>query len=158
MPTGFSFATEIAAPAERVYECLTDLEGYGAWMSGLVHVERLSGGPFAAGTRWRKVRRFDRRESREVFEVAAADPPHELALQVDGKQGSSGKGVYRFHYRLTDGAGGSETTSLELQVEIDLPGVVAKLLGRMARGSLKQAIANDTAAMKAFLESNQGNR
>ena len=158
MPTGFSFTTEIAAPAQRVYQCLTDLEGYGAWMSGLVHVERLSGGPFAAGTRWRKVRRFDRRESREVFEVAAADPPRELALQVDGKQGSSGKGVYRFRYRLTDGAGGRETTSLELQVEIDLPGVVAKLLGRMARGSLKQAIANDTAAMKAFLESNQGNR
>lgn len=158
MPTGFSFTTEIAAPAERVYECLTDLEGYGAWMSGLVRVERLSGGPFAAGTRWRKVRRFDRRESREVFEAAAADPPHDLALRVDGTQGTSGKGVYRFHYRLTEGAGGRGTTCLELQVEIDLPGVVAKLLGRMARGSLKQAIAKDTAAMKAFLESNQGSR
>ena len=158
MPTGFSFTTEIAAPAERVYECLTDLEGYGAWMSGLVRVERLSGGPFAAGTRWRKVRRFDRRESREVFEAAAADPPHDLALRVDGTQGTSGKGVYRFHYRLTEGTGGRGTTCLELQVEIDLPGVVAKLLGRMARGSLKQAIAKDTAAMKAFLESNQGSR
>lgn len=158
MPTGFSFTTEIAAPAERVYECLTDLEGYGAWMSGLVRVERLSGGPFAAGTRWRKVRRFDRRESREVFEAAAADPPHDLALRVDGTQGTSGKGVYRFHYRLTEGAGGPGTTCLELRVEIDLPGVVAKLLGRMARGSLKQAIAKDTAAMKAFLESDQGSR
>lgn len=158
MPTGFSFTTEIAAPAERVYECLTDLEGYGAWMSGLVRVERLSGGPFAAGTRWRKVRRFDRRESREVFEAAAADPPHDLELRVDGTQGTSGKGVYRFHYRLTEGAGGPGTTCLELRVEIDLPGVVAKLLGRMARGSLKQAIAKDTAAMKAFLESDQGSR
>lgn len=155
MPTGFSLTTEIAAPAERVYECLTDLEGYGAWMSGLVRVERLSGGPFAAGTRWRKVRRFNRRESGEVFEVAAADPPHDLALRVDGTQGSSGKGVYRFHYRLTEGEGegGRGTTCLELQVDFDLPGVVAKLLGRLARGSLKQAIAQDTAAMKAFLES-----
>ena len=34
MAVRFSFTTEIAAPPERVYGCLTDLEGYGAWMSG----------------------------------------------------------------------------------------------------------------------------
>lgn len=152
MPVRFSTTTEIAAPPERVYECLTDPEGYAAWMSGLVHVERLTGGPFAAGTRWRKVRRFERRESAEVFEVTAADPPRALAMYVDGTQGSSGKGAYRFHYRLREGAGGRATTCLELKVEIDLPGLFAKLLGRMARGSLQRAIAKDTAAMKTYLE------
>ena len=158
MPVRFSSTTEIAAPPERVYECLTDPEGYAAWMSGLVHIERLSGGRFAAGTRWREVRRVKSREGREVFEVTAADPPRDLTLYVDGTQGSSRKGAYWFHYRLREGAGGRATTCLELEVEIDLPGIVAKLMGRMALGSLKQAIAKDTAAMKAYLESNQGSR
>ena len=154
----FSSTTEIAVPPERVYECLTDLEGYAAWMSGLVRIERLAGGRFAVGTRWRKVRRLKHREGREVFEVTAADPPRGLTLYVDGTQGSSRTGAYRFHYRLHEGAGGRAATCLELEVEIDLPGIVAKLMGRLQLGSLQQGIAKDTAALKVYLESTQGSR
>ena len=158
MPVRFSSTTEIAAPPERVYECLTDLEGYGAWMSGLVHIERLTEGPFATGTRWREARRVMGREGREVFEVTATDPPHGISLYVDGSQGSSRKGAYHFRYRLTEGAGGPGTTCLELDAEIDVPGIIAKLMGRMALGSFKQAIAKDKAAMKAYLESDRVSR
>ena len=158
MAVRFSFTTEIAAPPERVYGCLTDLEGYGAWMSGLVHIERLTGGPFATGSRWREARRVLGREGHEVFEVTAADPPHGMSLYVDGSQGSSRKGAYHFRYRLTEGAGGTGTTCLELDAEIDVPGLIARLIGKMALGSFKQAIAKDTAAMKAYLESDQGSR
>ena len=158
MPVRFSSATEIAATPERVYACLTDLEGCGAWMSGLVHIERLTDGPFAAGSRWREVRRVMGREGGEVFEVIAADRPHGMTLYVDGTKGSSRKGTYRFRYRLTEGAGGPGTTCLEMDAEIDVPGVIAKLMGKMALGTFKQAIAKDTAAMKAYLESDQGMR
>ena len=81
-----------------------------------------------------------------------------MTLYVDGTQGSSRKGIYRFRYRLTEGAGGRGTTCLEMHAEIDVPGVIAKLMGKMALGSFKQAIAKDTAAMKAYVESNQGMR
>ena len=155
MAVRFSFTTEIAAPPERVYGCLTDLEGYGAWMSGLVHIERLTGGPFATGTRWREARRVLGREGHEVFEVTAADPPHGMSLYVDGSQGSSRKGAYHFRYRLTESAGGPGTTCMELDTEIDVPGAIAKLIRRMALRSFKQEIAKDTAAMKAYLEARQ---
>ena len=47
---------------------------------------------------------------------------------------------------------------MELDTEIDVPGVIAKLIGRMALRSFKQEIAKDTAAMKAYLESSQETR
>ena len=152
MPVRFSSITEIAASPEQVYACMTDLEGYGRWMNGLVRIERLSEGPFAVGTSWREVRRIMGREGGEVFEVTEADPPRGLALFVDGTKGASRKGAYRFHYRLTEGAGGPGTTRLEMDAEIDIPGLMAKLMGKAMLGSFKKAIAKDTASMKTYLE------
>ena len=152
MSVTFTTATEIGASTEQVYDCMTDLEGYGRWMNGLVRVERLTEGAFQAGTSWREVRRIMGKEAAEVFEVTEADPPHALALYVDGSKGASRRGAYHFRYHLTAGAGGPGTTLLRMDAEIDLPGVLFRLLGKLLLVPFKKAIDKDTAAMKAFLE------
>ena len=104
----FSSTTEIAVPPERVYECLTDLEGYGAWM-------RRAGAYRAAHRRAVRNRnplargapRLGPGKPGGVRGHRRPDPPHAISLYVDGSQGSSRKGAYHFRYRLTEGAGGA---------------------------------------------------
>ena len=152
MSVTFSTTTDIGASREQVYECMTDLEGFGRWMHGLVRIERLTDGAFGAGTRWREVRHLFGKEAAEVFEVTAADPPHGLALYVDGTEGSSRRGAYRFHYHLAEGAGGPRTTRLRLDAEIEMPGLLFRRFGKLLLGPFRKGIDQDTESMKAHLE------
>jgi carbon monoxide dehydrogenase subunit G len=43
----------IAAPADRVWKALTDIEAAPQTISGIDRIEMLSEGPFGVGTRWR---------------------------------------------------------------------------------------------------------
>jgi len=147
-----SFRTEttIGAPPEEVMAAMADLDGWSAWMQGLVRAEKLTDGPFGIGTRWREVRRMFGTEAAEVFEVTTYDPPRQLGLFVDGSQGASGKGEYRFVYTLEPVGEGS--TRLELSGDIDMPGLAARLFGFAFKSMFRKGCERDLNALAAYLE------
>jgi hypothetical protein len=129
---------------------MTDLDSWPRWMQGLVRVEKLTEGPYAVGTRWRETRKMFGSEASEVFEVTGYDPPRRIGLFVDGTQGTTGKGAYRFVYTLEPAAGNA--TRLRLDGEVDMPGVVARVLGFALKGMFRKGCERDTRALKAYLE------
>ncbi|MFY0530569.1 SRPBCC family protein [Archangium gephyra] len=149
MPIEFTVRKEIAASPERVFSALKDLDAASKWMPNLVGIEKLSPGKFGVGTKWRETRRMFGREAGEFFEVTGLEPNKSLELYVDGTQGSSKRGHYRFRYRL-EPAGGK--TALTMEAEIGGMGFLLELFGRLMLGSFKKAIVSDLEAMVGYLE------
>jgi carbon monoxide dehydrogenase subunit G len=144
-----SVSETIAAPPERVFAAMTDLEGAAAWMHGLVRLERLTDGPIAVGSRWRETRRILGREGSEVFEVTGMEPGRSLDLYVDGTRGSSRRGEYRFRHVVEPSGTG---TRLRIDGEISGMGLAARVLAPLLRGQFQKAIAKDLAGLKRHLE------
>lgn len=149
MALTFTLTEHIAAPPERVYAHLIDIQTWAEWMPNLVRIETLTPPPFGAGTQWRETRKMYGREASEHFEVTAFTPPRSLSLFVDGRKGSSGKVEYRFDYVFVPEGSG---TRLELRAEISGMGWFMALIGRLMIGMFKKAIAQDNAAFKAYVE------
>jgi hypothetical protein len=149
MALRMSVHTEIAASPERVYAVMTDLVRAQEWIPNLVSIEPLTDGPFGMGARWRETRRMFGKSATEVFEVTGAEPGRTLELYVDGRQGSSKRGEYRFHYELSPVDGG---TLVYLYGEIGGMNRVMELFGRLMLGSFKRAITGDLRAMQRYIE------
>jgi hypothetical protein len=149
MALRMSVHTEIAASSERVYAVMSDLVRAQEWMPNLVSIEPLTDGPFGTGTRWRETRRMFGKSAAEVFEVTGTEPGKRLDLYVDGRQGSSKRGEYRFRYELSPVDGG---TLVYLNGEIGGMNRVMELFGRLMLGSFKRAIAGDMRAMQRYIE------
>jgi carbon monoxide dehydrogenase subunit G len=151
MAITFELVESIAAPPERVFAVLADLDAAGKWMPNFVRIERLTEGKYGPGARWRETRKMYRREATEEFEVTAMEPPRSLELYVDGAKGSSKRGYYRFRYRLEPAAAGAGTRVI-LAGEMGGLNWLMELFGRLMAGTFKKAIAKDLAAMKAYIE------
>jgi uncharacterized protein YndB with AHSA1/START domain len=147
----FELTETIAAPPERVFAIMTDIPAAAHWMPGFVRIERLTGGEFGPGTRFRETRKMYGHEATEEFEVVAMEPPRALELHVDGTKGSSKRGLYRFRYRLEPDAAGAGTRVV-LAGELTGLNRLMELLGRLMAGTFKKACAKDLAAMKAYIE------
>jgi len=148
MPT-FATSVYVEAPPPVVYTALTDIERWKEWMPGLVAIERLTPGPFGAGTEFRETRRLRGKEASEHFRVTRADQNSRIDLTVDGSKGTSGRGEYVFTYELVPDRGG---TNLELTGDIRMPGIWRLFAGMMV-GSFRKACHTDLEALKAHLES-----
>lgn len=139
----------IAAPPERVWAGLVDVDRMGEWMKGLVRIERLTEGPLTVGSQFRETRKMWGREAGEVFEVTVFDPPRLLELYVDGKRGSSGCGEYRFRHTLTpEGAG----TRLTLSGEFGGQKGCMAFLSKLMLGMMKKAFRKELLAFGAWVE------
>ncbi|AKJ02530.1 polyketide cyclase/dehydrase/lipid transport protein [Archangium gephyra] len=149
MAIQFTVHKEIAASPDRVFGVLKDLEAARKWMPNLVGIEKLSPGRFGVGTKWRETRRMFGRDASELFEVTGLEPNKSLELYVDGTQGSSKRGHYRFRYQL-EPVGGK--TALTMVAEIGGMGFLLELFGRLMLGSFKKAITSDLDAMASYLE------
>ena len=129
---------------------MTDFDSWHHWMDGLVRLEKLTEAPYGVGTKWRETRKMFGREASELFEVTEFDPPHRIGLLIDGSQGTTGKGEYRFFYTFVPA--GEDRTQLIMQGEIDIPGIAATIFGFLFKGMFKQGCDRDTLALKAYLE------
>ena len=149
MPLTCEIEVTVAAPPERVWAAMIDVDRMGEWMKGLVRIERLTDGPFGKGTQFRQTRKMYGREASEVFEVTEFDPPRFFELYVDGKKGSSGCGQYRFRHTFTpEGAG----TRLTLSGEFGGQSGCMALLGKIMLGPMKKAFRKELVAFGAWVE------
>ena len=151
MPLSVSLSETIAASPETVWATLTDIPGWARWVPNLVRMESLSDAPFGLRTRWCEVRRMFDREASEEYEVIAVEQPTFLSLHVDGRKGATGRGEYRFSYRLQPVAIGTR-----LQLDTDILGMgwlFRRIAGRLFQHRIRNALAADLAALKRHVES-----
>ncbi|MDC0743553.1 SRPBCC family protein [Polyangium mundeleinium] len=147
-----SFTSEhrIDAPPERVFEAMTNPEGFGDWMKGFVRAERLTPGEFGVGTTFRETRKMFGKEATEHFEVTTCVPGKRLGLKVDGTKGTTGKGEYRFDYDFEPAGTG---TLVRTSAVIDMPGgLFTKIMGKLMGGAFKKACDKDLDALKTYME------
>lgn len=141
----------VAAPPERVWAVLTDLDGARDFLPGLVSIERLSGPEYGVGTRWRETRKMFGKEASEEMEVVEVEPNRSTQMHAF----NSGM-FYKSGFRLTPTAGG---TDLEMYLVGDFHNATAfqkllgKIMGRMGAKATEKSIVDELAAIAREAES-----
>lgn len=93
----------IAAPIERVWEALADVEGQPRWMHDMKAVRLLTTGGIGVGTRAEAEIRIFGIEVLDPITISAFEPPRRFAIRHEGR--FSGEGLIE----LESGADGSTT-------------------------------------------------
>lgn len=125
----------VQAPAERVWEVLTDVAHADQTLSGVERVELLTEGPYWVGTRWRETRRVFGKEVTEEMQVTAAEAPTRTVVEAD----SSGV-HYATEFTL---APSTDATRLAMSFTASQAGanVLQRALGRLFGGLGARATA-----------------
>jgi carbon monoxide dehydrogenase subunit G len=138
---------EVAAPCERVWEIVTDLDAAPSVLSG---VERLDGGEgFGVGTRWRETRTMFGKRATEVMEVTAVEPSDRYTLVA-----RHGKTTY------TSGVSvaplGDDRCRVGMSFDAATSGVVGRVLGatlgRLFVGATRKGLQRDLDDIAAHAE------
>ncbi len=129
----------VAAPPERIWAVLTDLEHSPDVIGAIEAVELHTGSGFDVGTRWTETRTMMGRTATETMEVTAVDPPRSYVVEAD----SSGT-----HYRseflvVPDGDGTTVTMTFSGQPSGLGGRIVAATLGRLFASATRKALAAD---------------
>ena len=129
----------IAAPRDRVWEVLTDVDRSPEVISAIQSVERVRGEGFDVGTRWRETRTMMGREATEEMEVTAVEPGERYVVETDGTGAH-----YRSEFVLEGDGGGTEVT---MTFASEPSGALARILdatvGRLLAGATRRALAAD---------------
>ncbi|MBM7553938.1 SRPBCC family protein [Thalassobacillus pellis] len=148
MSIQFETKEKFNVPKEEVFQGLLDLDSAMHWMQGLVRIERLDEGPMKVGSGWIETRKMMGQEAREVFEVTGLEP-NKIQLYVDGSKGTSGKGEHFYTYTIKELANATEVT---LNGEIKGMSGIAKLVGKLMKGTFRKICAKDLDGLKHYLE------
>ena len=105
----FSITTDVAAPAERVWQVMSDTDRWHEWTPSVTSVKRLGGGPLAVGSR--AVIRQPRFPP-ALWEVTAIEP----GTSFTWVSLAPGLRVIGHHSVEPAGAGSRATLSLDLRV------------------------------------------
>jgi uncharacterized protein YndB with AHSA1/START domain len=132
---------EIACPAQKVFDALTDLEQLPEWQSSAVSSK--ADAPLAVGTRVRERRSMMGREIDNELEVTVYDPPRRFALE-----GRSGPVPLSIDHELAEEGG---KTVLRLQAKAK-PGALFKLAEPMIKRTAEQELRADFERLKDRLE------
>jgi len=145
----------VAAPAGRVWEALTDIEGSPRVISGIEHVEMLSEAPFGVGTRWRETRRVFGKEAIEEMYVTACEPPERYVVEADSR------GVhYTSEFTLTPEEDDAGTTTVRLTLDSEtekkrLSGTMGKFLGGIGSKAVAKSLFKDLEDVAVSVESSK---
>ncbi|MGW4685127.1 SRPBCC family protein [Streptomyces sp. NPDC004244] len=146
---------EMAAPVERVWQALTDLESMPYVVSGVDAVEVLTPGPFRVGTRWRETRRMFGKQAVEEMYVTVCDAPERYVAEADNS------GVhYASEFRLDGRSPGRTvvrmTFSAAPAASGKRPGLFMRLLNRLGARAVAKAVTKDLADVAAWVEQDAG--
>jgi hypothetical protein len=138
---------QTGADIDTAFAALTDVEHYPDFISPVERSERLTDGPFAAGTRWRETRTpFATKVTREM-RVTACEPPHRFSVEALD-HGT----LHHIRYELEAVATGTRVTvRYELQPVSALAKMAGPFAGLMA-GAAPAAVARELKAMLAEAE------
>ena len=130
----------IAAPPERVWAVILDVERWPEWTQSMTRLERLQPGDLAPGS---KVKVTQPKLPVNVYEVTAVEPDRYLEWRVS-KPGFS---VVAGHRVEPDGPGCKVTLSIEQS------GLLSPIVGLMYGALTKRYVAMEAQGLKARLES-----
>lgn len=139
--------TLIEAPADRVFQVLTEVERLPDRVSAITHIEMLTSGPLRVGSRFRETRRMFGREATEVMTVAEMEPPERLVLTASG-HGTD----YRVEHLLAAEGARTRLSMAFSGVPRTFTAWLLAPLGALMKGSVKRQIAGDLAELKRFIE------
>lgn len=132
---------DVAAPAQRVWDVVTDIEGSPAVLSAVEGVERLDdGSAFGVGTRWRETRTMFGRRSTSEMEVTAVDEPRTYTVvAVDG--------ATTYTSTITVDPLGADRCVLGMSFEARSRTTIGRLLtatvGRLFAGATRRSLQRD---------------
>ncbi|MFP4148951.1 MAG: SRPBCC family protein [Nitriliruptoraceae bacterium] len=132
---------EVAAPAERVWEVVTDIEGSVTVLSAVDAIERLDDGQgFTVGTRWRETRTMLGRQATEEMEVTAVDAPRTYTVVASDA-------TTTYTSTITLEPRGAQRCLLSMTFAGSSSGLVARVLaatvGRVFAGATRRALEQD---------------
>ena len=137
----------IEAPAETVFEALTDFAQAADRIENVQRIEMLTDGPVGVGTRFRETRLLFEREATEELEITAFDPPRSYTI------GCENHGCrFRSEFRLTPSGSGTE---IEMIFEATPLTATAKLLAAAMQpmiGKVAEICGKDLDDLKAAIE------
>lgn len=141
---------EVAAPAEVVWEIITDLERWPEVLGGIDAVERLDDLPaFQVGTRWRETRTMFGKQATAEMGVTEVEPGRSYTTTA-----SEGSTTYVSTIRVlpVDDANCELTMTFAGTTTGLVSRVLAATLGRLAAGSTRRALAKDLDAIATHAE------
>jgi hypothetical protein len=135
----FRITIDIAAPADRVFEVMSDMERWHEWTPSVTSIKRLGGGPFGVGSRLLiRQPKFPP----ALWKVAAIEPGRSFTSV------SIGPGFRVIaHHSVEPAPTGSKAT-----LSLDLQGPLGGVFGRMTKGITERYIAFEAAGLKARSE------
>jgi uncharacterized membrane protein len=133
--TDFSKTVDIAAPADRVWTVMIDVERWPEWTSSVQRIERLDAGPLTIGSR---ARVLQPRLLPATWEVTSIDPGKSFTWMTK----SPGIVVVGIHRVDSTDSGSRATLSLQFR------GLIGPLVGRLLRGLNERYLSLEAAGLK----------
>jgi uncharacterized membrane protein len=133
----------IAAPAQSVYEYVSDFERHGEWSGHGLQVTKETESPVAVGTRYSTVAKLFGTQ-REHSVITEMTPGQEFAWDSTGALG-------RVHHRFSI-SGDDASVVLTKSAEFVEPTFLAKLTGWKLSRDVPKSLRSDLAKIKATLE------
>lgn len=135
----FSISIDINAPADRVYEVMSDTDRWHEWTASVTSIKRLDSGPFVIG-------------SRAVIRQPKFPPALWTVTAIDNRRSftwsNRAPGIKVIAHHFVDGNGDRSKATLSLKYE----GILGRLLARMTRGITNRYLAMEANGLKARSE------
>lgn len=141
----FRITSEIDAPAERVWQVMTDIERWHEWTPSITGIRRLDAGPLAPGSR--VVIRQPRLPPAK-WTVTALEPGRSFTWV---SVGPGLRVVARHQVAGVERAGPSDADS-RATLSVELQGILASVWGRLTGGITKRYIGLEARGLKARSE------
>jgi len=135
----FSISIDINAPADRVYEVMSDTERWHEWTPSVTSIKRLDAGPFVVG-------------SRAVIRQPKFPPALWTVTAIDDRKSftwtNRAPGIKVIAQHSIDATGDRSKATLSLRYE----GLLGGLLARMTRRITHRYLALEATGLKARSE------
>lgn len=139
----FTNVVEINRPAHDVFAFLADLENVPRWNYAITETRKTSPGEVGVGATYEQTRSSPT-PSREHLTIIAFEPDRHLTVE-----GTLARYPARLQYTVDEHDGATRLTNT---VDLELTGA-ARLLGGVAAGRIRSAVAENLEVLKTLLES-----